>query len=64
VKQQNKLRFTIGKCEGGNLLELDALIQFWQTIVTIQGYLISPSMQVIVTDTIKALEELKKLKGE
>jgi hypothetical protein len=46
------------------LLELDALIQFWQTIVTIQGYLISPSMQVIVTDTIKALEELKKLKGE
>lgn len=44
--------------------ELDVLIAFWQIALTsLQSAMEEPAMRFI-EQTIKALEELKKLKGE
>lgn len=43
---------------------LQKIIDFWEMSVELQGYLISPAMQVIIQDTIAHLKELKQLKGE
>ena len=50
--------------KGETMTALERCINFWQTTVDVQGYLVSPAMLVIVKDTIKHLEELKKIKGE
>lgn len=46
------------------MTDLDNLIRFWTQTLEIQGYLIAPAMTVLIKQTIKALEELKELKGE
>ncbi|MBA7696706.1 hypothetical protein ES703_105357 [subsurface metagenome] len=43
--------------------ELDNLIRFYKTVLSGSGYLLSPSVRSLTEQTIKALEELKKLKG-
>lgn len=44
--------------------ELDALIRFHQDALAQYRHFINPSAQYLEEQTIKALEELKKLKGE
>lgn len=44
--------------------DLEGLILFWQAQLAACSYLLEPSVQAHIKNTIKALEELKKLKGE
>lgn len=42
----------------------DKLIAFYKTLLLAYGWTMEPGMKVNLELTIKALEELKKLKGE
>ena len=44
--------------------ELVGLILFWKAKRDAEGYLMEPAVQAHVKNTIKYLEELRKLKGE
>lgn len=46
------------------MTDLDELIQFWKAALEIAGSSWTPSQERRIQDTITALEELKKLKGE
>lgn len=46
------------------MTELDFLIRFWKAQLETSGFAMSPSVQHEVKQTIKYLEELRKLKGE
>lgn len=44
--------------------ELEGLILFWQARLDATGYLLEPSVEAHIKNTIRYLEELKKIKGE
>jgi len=46
------------------MTDLDFLIRFWKALLETSGFTMSPSVQQEIKQTIKYLEELKKLKGE
>jgi len=45
------------------MTDLDELIMYWRMVLVTSGHLMQTSAIARVDNTIKALEELKKLKG-
>ncbi len=45
------------------MIQLEGCISFWEEKLRNTGYLLDPSSEVLIKETIKYLRELQKVKG-